>query len=210
MAPSSDDCDDTWVCPPCRLSILTESSRQPLKPLKKSKPRHQRPDIVFRLTQGQTQLVVAGNEGSTEPEPKRPILKVFIDLRNVPGLDALLGVEPSETPKPAEEDIPVQEPRLDGSKDGEQSPSQDPNAPGAVGTETQPLTASRRASGPLLDFLHPPFLYLGRNTGRSQTATRAKSKKPKGGKGVKGLRGKQKEVENGKLLGLKTREAGKT
>jgi hypothetical protein len=72
MSPPSDDGDNAWVCPPCRLSILREYSRQPLKPLKKSKPRTQGPDIVFRMecTEGKQQPAAAGNEGSTDQEPK--------------------------------------------------------------------------------------------------------------------------------------------
>ncbi|KAK3300135.1 uncharacterized protein B0H64DRAFT_448189 [Chaetomium fimeti] len=214
MVPSSEDCDDTWVCPPCRLSILMESSRQPLKPLKplkKSKPPNQRPNISFHLEE-QTQPVVPGDEGSTGPDPKRPIIKVFIDLRNVPGLEALLNAEPFEAPKlGVEGGVSVQEPQLDGSKpSGEPSRSQDANGPGAASTETQPPPATRRTSGPFLDFLHPPCLYSGLNTARSPTATRAKSKKPKGEKRVKGRRGKQKGVEDGTLPGLKTQDAEKT
>lgn len=72
MTPPSDHDDNTWVCPPCRLSILRENSRQPLKPLKKSKPRAQGPDTVFRMecAEGEQQPAAAGGEGSTDQEPK--------------------------------------------------------------------------------------------------------------------------------------------
>ena len=72
MPPPADGSDDTWVCPPCRLSILRENSRQPLKPMKKSKPRTQGPGIVFRMecTKGEQQPAAVGNEGDTDQEAK--------------------------------------------------------------------------------------------------------------------------------------------
>ncbi|KAH6651003.1 hypothetical protein F5144DRAFT_608848 [Chaetomium tenue] len=221
MTPSPDDCDDTWVCPPCRLFILREYSRRPLKlpekskpPEKsktseKSKPRDKRPDVTFhmRYTPGEQQPAASGSEGDTEQGPKTgPSLSVYIDLTNFP-VHLLLGDEPPEAPKPAEEGAPAQETQqLDHNKNGEQSPSQDANGPGTANTETQAPTARRRASGPFLDFLHPAFFYSDYNTGQSRAAPRAKAKKPRGGKGAKGRRGKQ-EVGDAKLLGLKTQQA---
>jgi hypothetical protein len=120
----------------------------------------------------------------------------------------LFGDELPEALKQAENNAPVQGPQQpEPNRGGEKSPPQDANGPGATKTETQAPPATRRPSGPLLDFLHPAFCHQRLNAERPRAATRVKAKKPKRSEGVKGRRGKQKEVGDGKLTGLKSRGA---